>query len=424
MPEGDITERRQAGLAREEALRSVRQHARRLKVLTELDRAILALSSPEAIARVALAHMGRLVPGDAAMVWNADHESRQLVMLASDVGAETFDLRPGARVNISDLGRYNRPGSSEPILVSSLYRARSLSPLASARRDQGAASLLWVPMIAHDQLIGILEFLARRSATFSRGHANIAREVAEALAVAIAQARLLEQVRRGRQRQEALSRRLIEAQEAERRHVARELHDQIGQLLTGLKLSLDLVGLQSSPTARDMLNEANAITNELIDRMRQLSLDLRPAMLDDLGLVPTLLWYVGRYRSHTQLHVVMQHEGVDGRRWRPEIETTAYRIVQEALTNAARHARATTVTLRLRADEGTLLVQVEDDGRGFDVQSTLAGGQSSGLSGLRERALLAGGKATIESVTGVGTRVIAELPLKAAVERRERRICP
>ncbi len=151
--------------------------------------------------------------------------------------------------------------------------------------------------------------------------------------------------------------------------------------------------------------------------MRELSLNLRPAMLDDLGLLPALLWYMERYTARTGIQVAFGHEGL-GERLPPDVETAAYRIVQEALTNVARHAGVRTVMVRLRHDQGALSVQVEDSGIGFEPATVLAERASSGLCGMRERAELLGGRLTVESTPGAGTRLWAHLPLGGWLERR------
>lgn len=147
-------------------------------------------------------------------------------------------------------------------------------------------------------------------------------------------------------------------------------------------------------------------------KVRELSLDLRPAMLDDLGLLPTLLWYFERCTARTQVDVGFEHTGLD-RRFLPEVETTAYRIVQEALTNVARHAGADGVSVRLWSNDEVLGLSIEDHGAGFDAADDSMLSKSNGLAGMRERANLLGGQLTLESSPGVGTNLFAELPFGA-----------
>jgi PAS domain S-box-containing protein len=206
-----------------------------------------------------------------------------------------------------------------------------------------------------------------------------------------------------------LSRQLVQAQETERRVIARELHDEIGQILTGLRLTLDAARLEGGEVT-GLLARAISMVDNLQARVRSLSLNLRPAALDDRGLLPALLLQCNHYMAHG-LEVRVLHNGVSGRRFPSEVETTAYRVIQEGLTNVARHAGVAAATVRLWADEEILGVQVEDAGRGFSVQP-LSATQSGGLSGMRERVALVGGEFVVESTPGSGTRVTAELPVR------------
>jgi PAS domain S-box-containing protein len=213
-------------------------------------------------------------------------------------------------------------------------------------------------------------------------------------------------------RLEDLSRQLVQTQETERRRIAQELHDETGQILTGLKLTLDVALRQiGEGDGRSTLSRAAAMLETLQKQVRTLSLNLRPVALDDLGLLPAVLMLCNQYEVHMSVRVRTIHNGISGRRFASEIETTAYRIVQEGLTNVARHASVPEATVRLWTDEEVLGIQVEDCGKGFAVELAEFVARSSGLSGMRERVLLVGGEFTIESTPGTGTRLTAELPL-------------
>jgi len=213
-------------------------------------------------------------------------------------------------------------------------------------------------------------------------------------------------------RQKELSRRLLEVQEAERRRVALELHDEIGQVLTGLKLTLEMGARGADTEARQSVTRARMLVNDLMARTRKLSLDLRPATLDHLGLLSALLWLIKNYTSQTAVLVDFKHDGISGRRFLPDIETAAYRVVQEALTNVARHAGLTEAIVRIWADQDVLTVTVTDQGIGFDPQAILSTTGSSGIAGMRERVLLLGGHFAITSSPGKGTRLTAEWNLE------------
>lgn len=207
-----------------------------------------------------------------------------------------------------------------------------------------------------------------------------------------------------------LSRRLVAIQEAERRHLARELHDEIGQMLTGLNLLLETGSSFSDRALVARLREAQAVVTDLTARVRTLSLDLRPSMLDDLGLLPALLWHFERYMAQTQVRVAFKHRGLD-QSLDPLIAIAVYRVVQEALTNVARYAQAGEVVVAVWTNGHQVVASVEDRGRGFDLEAALAARRSSGLAGMQERVALLGGQMIIDTAPGQGTRVLAELPL-------------
>ncbi len=219
-----------------------------------------------------------------------------------------------------------------------------------------------------------------------------------------------QQVREYSERLQALSRRLLEVQESERRFLARELHDEMGQLLTALQLALDMCASASTESLQTHVEDARNLVRDLLSRVRELSLELRPTMLDDLGLLPTLAWYFQHFRERTGVAVTFKHS-LEAERFPAEVETAIYRIVQESLTNIARHAGVSEATVLLWAHPDALHVQVEDRGSGFDANAVLSAGLTSGLSGMRERATLLGGQLTVESIPGTGTRITAVLPL-------------
>jgi signal transduction histidine kinase len=215
---------------------------------------------------------------------------------------------------------------------------------------------------------------------------------------------------------QTFSKRLIEAQEAERRRVARELHDEIGQTLTAIKINLQTVG-QSAETLSlaPRLKESVAIIDRALEQVRDLSLDLRPSLLDDLGLVAALRWYVDRESRRAGLVPELVAD-LSATPLPPELETACFRITQEALTNVVRHsqARRVWVTVRQRGEELQLVIR--DDGLGFDVSDVRgrrASAESIGLQGMQERALILGGRIEITSTHSQGTEIRATFPLKS-----------
>jgi len=285
------------------------------------------------------------------------------------------------------------------------------NPYADQDRALGFVTYLGLPITMHGEVVGVLTVNTSQPREYTPEELEYLASFADLSAIAIGNASLFEEVRTGRKQLQTLSRRQLEVQEEERRLLARELHDEIGQLLTGLKLTLDMVASEASDTGQSLLRESQDLVGELIGQVRELSLNLRPALLDDLGLLPALLWQFERYTAHMRVRVDFEHASLEGRPCRPEVETAAYRIVQEALTNVARHAEASEVQVRLWVEGGKLLLRIEDQGRGFEPTITLDPEESSGLAGMYERAMLLGGRLRIESSPGAGTRIQAELPL-------------
>jgi GAF domain-containing protein len=316
--------------------------------------------------------------------------------------------------------------SNNPLILE-LERTRMPLVLADAQSDprfEGWAGSdetrgwMGVPFVAQKELIGFLVLDSQTVGIYGKAEARLAQAFANQAAVAIQNARFFEQVRAGRERLKHLSHRLVEVQEIERRFIARELHDEIGQTLTGLKLALEMSMHLPPEAVQESLAQVQELVDGLLGQVRDLSLDLRPAMLDDLGLLPTLLWHFERYTTQTNIQVNFEHTGIQ-QRFPPPVETAAYRIIQEALTNIARHANASNVAVEVWTGQDTLALQVTDDGVGFDIVAAKASQTSSGLSGMHERAALLGGHLSIESAPGQGTVLTARLPTLKVQETHE-----
>jgi PAS domain S-box-containing protein len=211
-----------------------------------------------------------------------------------------------------------------------------------------------------------------------------------------------------------LSRRVLAVQEEERRAVARELHDELGQVLTAVRLNLQTLRRRSrDPELRPVFEDGLALLETAIAEVRALSTRLRPTILDDLGLEAALRSHLERSRARTELALDAEIS-LPQKRLDPAVETACFRIVQEAMTNVVRHAAASRLSVALQAVDGKLVLSVRDDGRGFDPAAAArraARGESAGLSGMEERAQLAGGRLEIHAAPGRGTEVRAVFPL-------------
>jgi signal transduction histidine kinase len=210
---------------------------------------------------------------------------------------------------------------------------------------------------------------------------------------------------------------LIEAQEDERRRISRELHDQIGQILTAIKMNLHSVqqNNHTSEISGYVKDNVEAV-DEALRLVRDLSVELRPPVLDDFGLVTALCWYVDRYSKRTGLEVDVIIDLLDqNQRFSRELETACFRIAQEALTNIVRHAQATQVVLQLVKTGAVLLLSIKDDGVGFDLSTLQKRAQRAatlGLISMQERAHAAGGTIEIISAASKGTEIQFSLNLE------------
>ncbi len=309
-------------------------------------------------------------------------------------------------------------GADVPIVV---LAAHSVGETAAAAFQLGAHDYILHAPDCLTELVFSLNHALQRAAT-ERLAARLTGELAtfnRSLAVQVAaRTRELEAeilVRRAAERHaadqaarsQALSARLLRVQEDQRHILARDLHDQVGQLLTGLRFQLEAA--RSTP-AGPALDEALTVTDNLLSTVRALTLQLRPHLLDDLGLQPALAWQLETFRRQTGIAVEMELS-LPATRLPRKLEITVYRVVQEALTNVARHSGARTATVTVTADDTTLHVEISDLGRGFDAPAALARRDSLGLAGLAERVQLAAGHFELYSQPGHGTRLHAEFDL-------------
>jgi signal transduction histidine kinase len=219
-----------------------------------------------------------------------------------------------------------------------------------------------------------------------------------------------------------LSSQLLTAQEEERRIIARELHDEVGQVLTAVKVELSVAQrvIEAGGAASAAIQNARSITDTALHTVRDLSHLLHPAILDDLGLVAATEWYLKGFARRYGVQAELLHDGMT-ERLAMDIEAAVYRIIQEALTNVAKHAGASCCRVHLEQRSSTLRTTIEDDGAGFDPEKVddPATGRGLGLVSMRERALQLGGTARLESAPGRGTRLTVDLPLRLRVRTDE-----
>ena len=284
--------------------------------------------------------------------------------------------------------------------------------------ELGCDSVASVPLVWAESAIGVLTIYSSGTNAFGSEELRMLWRLADDLSYGITSLRSQAERQRMEESLHSLSARLVQLQEEERRSIARELHDEIGQSLTGIKIALDRVTHRCETCGADLAQVSREVV-ELIEQVRNLSLSLRPAMLDDLGLLATLRWHLSRYTGQTGIKVHFEH-GRLPRDLPRDTVTTAYRVIQEALTNVARHARTSEVLVVIRTDRDVLKMEVRDNGVGFDLDC-LPETSGVGLGGMRERVISEGGSLMIESSPGRGTYILAELPLPEASAAKGRR---
>jgi signal transduction histidine kinase len=327
-------------------------------------------------------------------------------------GALTIAAEDGATAGQSLLGqRLSRTSSKSGRVLERRQSARVDSLLDDPEVDQdearrlGARTGLYVPLVARGEAIGIIAVHDKlgTDARFTDGDLRVAEIFAARAAVAVA---LSERVARD------TVRRVIDAQESERRRLALELHDETGQALTSILLGLKAI--RASRTAADAERaeaDVRALVVQALQDVRALAVELRPAALDDFGLGPALERLAEMFSTRSGIETMVE-ASID-RRLPTEIETTLYRVVQEALTNVVKHAGAQRVSIVVSSRNASVAAIVDDDGRGFEVDGVRA--DALGLLGMRERLALVGGTLAVESSPETGTTIAAQVPLAASV---------
>jgi len=244
------------------------------------------------------------------------------------------------------------------------------------------------------------------------------------LALAIENSRLYDEVQRLAARRGNLLRRVITAQDERCRRVSRELHDEISQSLAAISLDLEAAQVAGGPLVGGAMERLGDIRERLLSALKEINrivLDLRPTLLEDMGLVYALRWYATQRLGSTGVRLHVQASSLNDR-LQPHVETTLYRIGQEAITNVAKHAAAQNLWLAVGRTSRHFTLSVRDDGRGFDVSAMLSNPDDRvglGLFGMKERVALVGGTLNIRSAPGKGTVIAVKMPLNMEVERAE-----
>jgi signal transduction histidine kinase len=386
------------------------RRAQQLAFLHELDRAITKSLRLRDVYHTFSLHAARLFPYDRLSISQLEEDNLRI----THVAGEEKNILPAKTI----LPRKTSAAGWVVTRGQPLLRHHLTSEAGFAEDEQlaplGIRSSLIIPLRVKGQVNGAWELCSRQIGAFQADDLEIAQAMADQLAISIENARLFEQVRLGHAQLRRLTQQVVSAQEEERQRLSRELHDEAGQLLTALKIGLNLIQADlpvNAGSLHERTSEAVALTDMTMERLRTLARDLRPPALDTAGLNPTLEGLCHEFGRRTRLAIEYVGEHLPPLPDRSNI--CLYRFLQEALTNVAKHAQATQVRVKLSASANKVSLVVEDNGRGFDEQARQAmEGQPKGIGllGMQERLELLGGRLEIESRLGQGACLTAHLP--------------
>jgi len=405
-------------------LRKLQETLRNVRVIEELSRAFHQVLTLENLSKLVVSKARQAIPAaEAALLFLEDPKTQRLrpacvegmkrpdlvaqLDLAKGEGTTGLALRQRRGLLMSNLT------NEIPLLLSERNKQIFLKVAA----EQRPKAQIIQPLLVPQRELGVLVLVSFSNPyAFTEDDLDFLGAICTQAALAMYNAQLLAELQRDKANLEELSRRIIRSQEEERRRISRELHDEAGQALTAIKLNAELLASKLPTEAADLRQIARDTANlasSLINEIRRIAAALRPAMLDDLGLLPTLRWYAKNIENRYSLKVRLINEGLN-KRLDPTFEATVYRIVQEALTNVVRHAQANEATVKLYCNGAALRITISDDGRGMDPSAATVG---TGLTGMRERAHLFGGTLRIESEPSKGTVLTVSFPSVPEVSR-------
>ena len=283
------------------------------------------------------------------------------------------------------------------------------------RQDAEQHPVVCIPLTGKNHSVGVMILINPNGHTFAVSEMELLSSIGVQIGIAIENALLFNALKEKEQARTELLRKIIATQEDERRRIARELHDETSQALTALNVGLKTAVMAPAENPDDVKKRLVPLKNQaagMLEEIQRMIRDLRPSLLDDLGLISAIDWYAEVRLKNQGIQVEWEVVGTE-HRLAPEMETTLFRVAQEAISNIARHAQAENVSILLGFESNKVTLEIEDDGKGFDVAQTWSSThtiEAYGLLGMRERVNLLGGKLLIESQQGQGTRVQATMP--------------
>lgn len=306
----------------------------------------------------------------------------------------------------------------KPLMLPHMTVEKAKTPFERWLARRGFKSLIAVPVSTGERVLGVIFAAATQPDAFSRDDLTFLQTISDHVAVALTNARLLQELREKERVRGLLLTKVVTAQEEERRRISRELHDQIGQLLTALLIQLQLLERDlSEPSLLERLKVLKQLAEEISSHLHHIAWELRPPALDELGLIAALERVTEEWSKRFNIPCEFITNGSVNGEVQPEMAIGVFRIVQEALTNIAKHAKASNARVSIQQEDSELVVTVEDNGVGFKVSEILKHPDENkrlGLLGMMERAAMLSGTLTIDSKPGKGTRVQVRIPMTKA----------
>ena len=393
-----------------------RNKADDLVTLSRVSAAISSLTNLEAILRVGLDSVLNTMSGVVGGIMLIDEQTKTLSYRVyhglSDKFAEEMCLHLGEGI----AGKVAQ--SSKSVLLEDISSDPSTVHL-DLIGIEGLRAFICVPLRARDHVLGVINVASHVPHKFTKDDMHLLGSIGDQLGIAIERAKLYEQLRKGRERYRHLAQQMLLVQEEERRRIARELHDETSQALTGLALNLEalveqaeMAGIQDTQF-KTRLKKTHSLAVQISTEVSRLIADLRPSLLDTLGLIPAVRQYAETHLTPLGINVSFEFEGIE-RALPEEVEVGLFRCAQGAIGNIRQHSQAGNATISMKREDDELVLCISDDGKGFDISQVTEiekSGRGAGLFSMKERVRLLGGICWVESQPGQGTTANARVPI-------------
>lgn len=399
-------------LEKRKAVEEIQRHLQRITTLNKINEALASRLSPNELYPLIFEKIRNVIPTDAFFITYFESlEKEPTTLIYFDTVAKKIvqvDKKPNLPPDIFTQILKDK----KPILLYYEEDAEDLKNLTNK-----PLSLIYVPMILGDNVVGILSVQSYQKNIYDESHLELLQNIANQSALFIENARLFDNLKKQQISLENLSSEIIKTQENERKRISRELHDGIGQILTAIKINLEIRKNKKEVDIKKIAKETEEnikLIERVIEDLRRISHDLRPSMLDDFGLLSTIQSYVKDYEQLTGLQVVLNLDLQNKEAFLPDQEINLFRIIQEGLSNIAKHSKATKASIKLFLSNGEINLEIEDNGIGFDInkiEDFQPKDFSFGLLNMKERCKILGGELKIISHLNKGTKLFVKFPI-------------